>query len=138
MPHLAYKRIARSATLVLVGVLTFFATADQLVWAAEVPNPGLIQQMTRTATPDPETWESKPLGGEMYVNVYVGGEALTQNYAGDCRASYTNGSLFVWVRILRCTKPGRSTVAVRYLSVTGPQKFKLRITRKNPVPLGFF
>jgi hypothetical protein len=107
-----------------------FAWAGAAV-GAEAANPGVIQQTHKIATVHPQTWESKPVSGTLHIHVYVEGADLEQLPVG-CRATYSGKGVYVWVRLLGCTKPGKHPVLARYLSVAGPQMFKLRITRREP------
>lgn len=90
----------------------------------------LVQEKTLTAKPKAQTWESTSKGTAVYVTVYGRGGEIEQHWVSGCRANYPDRltGLYVWVRIKECGTPGQHPYVVRYLSTTGPQKFRVRLT----------
>jgi hypothetical protein len=95
---------------------------------------GLVDQARLRGTSKVQKWESTPLGGRVFVGVYVHGVALEQSGYRTCGATYRGEGLIVWLRLLDCTKPGRHPALVRYLSFAGERSFTVRITRHDPGP----
>lgn len=128
---MSYYRVRR---LVIAGFAFIALGIGLLAWAVDAnAAPRVIEQETLHATIHPQTWESKPLRGTVYLHIYgVHGE-IPQRYASGCRASYPDfiGGLYAWVRATDCQQSGFFKLVLRYLSVKGPQRFTAKITRHS-------
>lgn len=108
-----------------------FAICACLVWVGSSDASTVPQKKTLTAKVELAKWESEPISGPVYIHVYINGQEIPQRMSGKCSASYTSGELFVWVRLLECQVPGSHPAMIRYLSVSGAQKFQVAITRSS-------
>lgn len=119
------KSLSKYAALALI-LLLGLALANP----ASAAFPRIIQQKTLVAKAQPQTWQSTDRGNVVYVNVYDRGGVIEQHWINGCRASYPDraNGLYVWVRLKECHRKGRHPFIVRYVSVSGPQRFMVRIT----------
>jgi hypothetical protein len=114
-----------------VGILAVlgFTGAAQAGHPVREAKPRVIETTHLMATDEVESWESKPLTTKqiLYVHVYRRGREIKQRFVTGCGAGYRSGGLVVRMRVRGCAK-GRWSIALRYVSLARPQRFKVRIT----------
>jgi hypothetical protein len=105
------------------------AATAQAGYPVRESKPRVIQTMRLTATSEIGTWESKLLTTKqtLYVHVYRRGQEIAQRSVTGCGAGYRENGLIVQMRVHGCTK-SRWSIALRYVSLSHPQRFKVRIT----------
>lgn len=123
------KSANRHTAVVIAALLAVLAC---MCWAStsKAAESQLIQEKTLLARASLQTWLSTDKGHTVYVHVYGPSGTIVQRWINPCRANYPDPSdgLYIWVQLEECHKPGSHPFAIRYLSVSGPQRFRVRLT----------
>lgn len=90
----------------------------------------LIQRESLEATSRVQSWQSIqfPANAMVFVRVYYQGAELIQRGGGGCTAGYVGHGIAIIVRLLNCRAPGRGSYVFRFVSLTQPKYFTVKMT----------
>lgn len=119
----------RSILVLSILLAAMLAATAQAGYPVRESKPRVIQTAHVTASGRVQIWESKQLTVRqtLYVHIYRHGREVKQQTASGCTAGYRSQGLIVRMRVHGCTHR-RWSIALRYVSLSGIQRFKVRIT----------
>lgn len=117
--------------LTLIAALAASLALASTAGASPTPrHPAPLEQASLTATTTMGTWESRPVGGTVFVHLTSHGHPLRQRGSGGaCTALFSNRWTVVKVTIPGCQGDGGHPVRLRFGAFAGAVRMQVVLAR---------